>query len=261
MNLPSEKLLLTPNRYLELVKLDKLPKIQEPVILTFNEDVFYTLKQCVQDDKDAEIIGLYKKRTFFKFRKKGKDFRVFLTGDSAPAVAFSMEVCIARGAKYFIGIGFTASLSKEYLNIGEYFIPLSVIRNDGVSEKYIPREESVLGDTKVIDNIAKDKDIKIGLSCSIDTYFRHTTSDLISWRKMDVKTLDMESGAFYSVAQYYNIPAILINIISEEINESEWNVNYSTARSSLKQFYFNKLNILRNIVDNRLIFNDKVCLR
>ena len=80
---------MDPSDYMKVFHLDSLPKLDKPVIVTFNQDMYQYIRglnleenkagETLQQDKYFDII-------------RGKDtYRTFVTGDGGPAAAFSRE--------------------------------------------------------------------------------------------------------------------------------------------------------------------------
>lgn len=232
--------IITPKDYCKLFKLDKFARIDKPIIIVFNVDVFNTLKEI--SFKNGTYCGnIGKFENFFDVNINNKGIRIFLTGDGGPSTAFAMEICIERGAKLIIGLGYSTSLDKENLPIGSYYIPNYLVRNDGTSLLYYPYNEKVGCDENMV-NIAKScfnkkYTVKSGRGACVDLLFKHRISDIHKWKNEGAMSVDMESGAFYAVANYNNVKAILINIISEQFNGSKIEIDYPKARKNIEYFF------------------------
>lgn len=89
INKLKSKMVMDPSDYMKVFHLDSLPKLDKPVIVTFNQDMYQYIRglnleenkagETLQQDKYFDII-------------RGKDtYRTFVTGDGGPAAAFSRE--------------------------------------------------------------------------------------------------------------------------------------------------------------------------
>ncbi len=250
---------MSPKEYLKVFGLDELPSLDKAVIMTFNRDMFNTLKSFTEPSCKGAFECKKQRRDFFDINYQTGCSRVFLSGDGGPATAFAMEICIARGAKAFIGVGFTVSLSPDELAVGDIYIPMTVMRNDGISTKYLPLEFPVSGSAQIIQNIisrfGESQNIKTGMCCCTDSFFMHSVDEVKKWKLGGAKSIDMESGAFYSVAQYYGVPAVLINVVAEELDNGQWKVDYPKARETVQAIYNNYDKIIEavnNVTKNRV---------
>lgn len=234
---------MSSKEYLKVFGLDGLPPLDKTVTMTFNKDMFYTLKGFTDSGGESVSRNKRQRKDFFEIKYREGSSRVFVSGDGGPAVAFTMEICIARGTKAFIGLGYTVSLSSDELAIGDIYIPEVVMRNDGVSSRYLPLDFPLAGDMAIIKSVISGLDelqtVKTGMCCCTDSFFRHTCDEVEKWKLAGVKSIDMESGAFYSVAKYYGVPAVLINVVAEEVDNGQWKLDYPKARDTVQAIYRN----------------------
>lgn len=237
INKLKSKMVMDPSDYMKVFHLDSLPKLDKPVIVTFNQDMYQYIRglnleenkagETLQQDKYFDII-------------RGKDtYRTFVTGDGGPAAAFSMELLAERGASLYVGIGYCVSICPDKLQIGDCFIPSGCILEDGTSRMYT--NDKVLGDKELIEQVSRVlsevSEVKHGKSCCVDSFFQCPTDSLADWKKDGGMTLDMESGAFYAVANHYHIPAILILVVAETIHDTRWEVKYPLARKTINSIF------------------------
>jgi uridine phosphorylase len=243
-----ESPIIMPHDYLKEFRLDDLHPLKQSAILTFNMDMYDTLYTCTNQGSNRNVSKISKSE-FFNISDKHISSRVFWTGDGGPSTAFAMEICIARGAKSFIGLGYTISICPEILGIGDVFIPHAVIRNDGTSTMYVPYDTPVISGNadKIVENLPLI-DAKTGLCCCTDSFFKTTQGDIRMWKSMGGQSLDMESGTFLAVAQYYHIPAVLIFVVAETFDGEKWSVNYPNARKRVKDLYNNYDLIMETII-------------
>ncbi|MDR1466903.1 MAG: hypothetical protein LBI55_00545 [Oscillospiraceae bacterium] len=235
--------------YIEAFGLNKSPPSPDYVLLVFNKDIYGVLKSLSNSSDSGEKTTETKlKRNFFDIVVNSIKLRVFLSGDGAPIVGHSLEILIKRGAKFIIGLGYTASLNSEVLKIGNFFTPSSIIRTDGVSKKYVDPSVPLVTRrnllNNVVDCIGKHNHTVVGVGCSTDSYFRHNKNEIDDYVEHGALSLDMESGAFTAITKHYKVSSILINIVSEEIFHGNWKPNYPRARDKIKFVY----NELQNII-------------
>jgi len=246
-------------KYISVFGLNKSPPVPEYILLVFNRDIYDFMKKISNTNEKCADLKL--KRNFFDFTIQDIKLRVFLTGDGAPIVAHTLEILINRGAKFIIGLGYTSSINPKVLRIGDYFIPKNILRTDGLSRLYIKSSKPVFIDYYLLNYIFnclnKKNNTVVGLGCSTDSYFRHSSKKISKYLSCGVLALDMESGAFMSVTNYYGILSILVNIVSEEISHQFWNINYPCARKKIELFYNELPNILSYINIKRSKFYEQ----
>ncbi|MFX0053029.1 MAG: hypothetical protein ACFE8U_17280, partial [Candidatus Hermodarchaeota archaeon] len=136
------------------------------------------------------------------------------------------EEIFSLGIKEIVFLGIAGSFYK-YLDIGSYLIVTEAIRMEGTSYHYFPANYKANCNENLLrkfEEFLKEKELPLhkGKICTTDAPFRETYS-LISKLKQDqVTAIEMEISAVYAVANYRNIKAIALTVISDILTETGW---------------------------------------
>jgi uridine phosphorylase len=160
-------------------------------------------------------------------------------GIGAPAAVAEMEELIAFGIKEFISIGLAGSLTSE-LDIGDYLICSKSFRDEGTSYHYAAPEVDALADSGLVDKLnsavtkSSNKSL-IGASWTTDAPYRETKEEIVFYKNMDAKVVEMESSALYILAQIKQVRCASLFAISDILIGDIWQPKFDHKKINLEE--------------------------
>src|SRR5690606_27620996 len=136
-----------------------------------------------------------------------------------PAVALVVEVVADMGAQRIVGVGYCGGLHAD-LECGELIIPTRVLRDDGTTPHYVAKDHTSVASEVLL---AKAREAvrtsrvpsKFGPVWSTDAILMETTERVASYIAQGAVAVDMESGAFYTVAGVRGVEAVSLLVSSD----------------------------------------------
>lgn len=161
-----------------------------------------------------------------------------------------LEELIAFGCKKFIVCGGAGVLQKDIV-VGHLIIPISAVRDEGVSYHYIEpsREIECSKDTvEAIEREFKKDGIKYlkGKTWTTDAFYRETKDKVALRISEGCITVEMEAAAFFAVAKFRNVELGQILYGGDDLSGQEW--------------YGRKWNVRQDIRENLVDLSLKICL-
>lgn len=116
---------------------------------------------------------------------------------------------------------------QEYLEIGDVVVCDEALRDEGTSYHYLPPSKYIEAPEKITDKIIETlekegQDYHVGPSWTIDAPNRETEREIKRYQDEDVLTVEMETSALFSVAEYRDVQVGSIFTISDRLTDSEW---------------------------------------
>lgn len=153
---------------------------------------------------------------------------VRMTGIGSPHAATVFEELIALGGKEFLNIGSAGGLD----DFG-FFLCEKAIRDEGTSYHYEAHGEFAYPDrelTKRLENSMKKAGIKFekAVDWTIDAPYRETKAEIKHYKKMGVKTVDMEASALFAVAKVRKVKIAAAFVVSDILGEDKWNPQFDS---------------------------------
>jgi len=160
-----------------------------------------------------------------------KDKFVLYQSVGAPAAVLCLESLIASGAKEIIMLGFCGSLNPEYAMKSAVSISRA-LSEEGTSRHYFPQRKYFKpspGLKNRIEKILHFHHLKFleGSLVSTDAPYRETKTWLEHKKRKGIHLVDMETSAVFSLAEFWNIEAAALMIVSDEIGIEEWKQAFS----------------------------------
>lgn len=150
-------------------------------------------------------------------------------GVGAPVLALLVEDLIALGVKQFIGLG-TAGLLKSERDEEDQkrlFVCVQAVRDEGTSRHYLDVDQPACASPSLTSRFCKTlerKKLKFeeSVSWTTDAPYRETLEELVYYRELGVKTVEMEASALFSVATYKGVDFALSFAISDVFEGASW---------------------------------------
>ncbi len=160
--------------------------------------------------------------------KKVKNSVCILTnfgGGSTFVVELAEEMAV-MGAKKMIMMTWAGTLQPD-LNPGDIVVCERAIRDDGVSQHYLPPSKYVEADQLLVIQLAGAIRAR-GAECSIgDTWttsapYRETREEVRQYQSEGVKVVEMESAGLFTIGQVRKIRCASVVVVMDSLASLEW---------------------------------------
>jgi uridine phosphorylase len=180
----------------------------------------------------------------------GKKIHLFLGYVGAAGSAAFLEELIAHGFDKFMVCGGAGVLRKD-IAVGHLIIPVSAIRDEGVSYHYLPPAREVECNPQVVEKIEEGLN-KFGIdyikakTWTSDGFYRETEEKIELREAEGCVTVEMEAAAFFAVAKFRNVKLGQILYGGDDLSAVVWD-----GRN-----WHNRTEIRENLVDVAI----RICL-
>ena len=171
------------------------------------------------------------------YNPDGRPFSTLSSPVGAPMAVMLLEQLIALGARRFLYLGFCGALDPT-LSIGDLFIPLRAVREEGTSYHYLPagvEPEAAPSITTLIKQEAARLllDVRQGPLWTTDAPFRETPAKIAAFQADGVRAVDMEISALLSVAVYRDCEVAALLVVSDECYHPVWRPGFGAPEMRL----------------------------
>jgi uridine phosphorylase len=168
-----------------------------------------------------------------------------MAGIGAPGAAILMEELIIGGTKEFINMGTAGGLYQTGV-----FLCNRAVRDEGTSHHYIANSIYSYPDDSLTrrlgEALEKSKiDYQVGATWTIDAAYRETKKEIEHYKKLGVKTVEMEASALFAVAKVRGVKIASMFAVSDVLGE-KWDPQ------------FHKMDLRRTL--NRMVDVSMMCL-
>ncbi|HOJ26698.1 MAG TPA: nucleoside phosphorylase [Candidatus Saccharicenans sp.] len=185
---------------------------------------FMPLKTFVSDlrKKASYKANLHQSQLFYF-----KEQAVLYGPVGASASVSTLEKIRLGNLKEIIVLSYCGSLS-ESLKIGQAFLPLCALSDEGTSSHYLPGEDGLYGVSttrrqQLLDYLAaRDLPYAEGTIVSTDAPYRETRSWVEKMQKRGAMAVDMEISAVLAFSEFYGLETAGLFIVSDELSQSLW---------------------------------------
>ncbi|RPI19869.1 MAG: hypothetical protein EHM58_00315 [Ignavibacteriae bacterium] len=222
----------------------KIKKINIPehAVICFFREVFEKLDNS---GKLKLIINIYSEigpHPVYELEFQGKKITVFHPGIGAPLAAGITEEVIALGCTKFIACGGAGVLNKD-IAVGHVIIPVSAVRDEGTSYHYMPPGREACANKEAVDALIRTLDKHsckyiTGKTWTTDAYYRETPKKVILRRNEGCITVEMETAAFFAVAQFRKIKFAQLLYGGDDVSCDEWDSRQYTTRTDVRENLF-----------------------
>ena len=120
-----------------------------------------------------------------------------------------LEEVIGRGCQKFIVCGGAGVLNRE-IAVGHLVVPISAVRDEGTSYHYLPPAREVQADAAAVAAIEQalrqnEAEYILGKTWTTDAIYRETPAKVALRRAEGCITVEMETAAFFAVAQFRGV--------------------------------------------------------
>lgn len=151
---------------------------------------------------------------------------VGLIGVGAPNAVRLLEELIVLGGKEFYNIGAAGGLDTSGI-----FLCQKALVDEGTTSHYLPNAKYTFADKTLTLKLGKSlqkNNIKFSVadSWTIDALYREIPSKVRKYKKMGIKTVEMETSALFAVAQLRNVQLGACFVVTDILTEDGWKPQY-----------------------------------
>jgi uncharacterized protein (DUF952 family)/uridine phosphorylase len=232
-----------PIAVLQPEKLLQKQDISEYCVLCFFQDV---IAELVENGRLRQVYQLASERgpnPIYEMEVEGKRIAVMHPNVGAPIAAGFMDELIAIGCRTFIAAGGCGVLNTE-IAAGHVVIPTTAVRDEGTSYHYLPAGEDVFASETAVNAIKATLDhhhipYATGKTWTTDAPYRETRK-LVSQRQAEgCLTVEMETAAFFAVAQFRNVTFGQLLYGGDDLTGDEWDGrSWQKMRSTREKLFW-----------------------
>ncbi len=200
--------------------------IPEYCVLCFFNDVL--TKVCRDGGRRviAELGSEMGKNPIYELEFEGQSIAVVHPGVGAPLAVGFVEELIALGCRKFIACGGAGVLNSE-LTVGHVVVPTSAVRDEGTSYHYLPPEQEAVpsaAGVAAIESVLEKHHVPyvLGKTWTTDGLYRETRLRMEKRKAAGCLTVEMESSAFFAVAQFRGVEFAQILYGGDDLSGDLW---------------------------------------
>lgn len=178
----------------------------------------------------ARLVNIHKSEMgdhpVYEIEIEGKPLAFYHPGVGAPLVAALFEEVIAMGCRKFIAVGGAGVLDRD-IQCGKIVVPVSAVRDEGVSYHYLPPSREVSPSTEGVSAIeevlsAHKIDYIKGKTWTTDAIYRETIGKINKRKEEGCLTAEMEAAAFFAVASFRKVSFAQMLYGGDDVSCEEW---------------------------------------
>lgn len=215
--------------------------LPEQCVITFFGDAVRSMLK----EKKHVCVGSLMMETFeiplYIFHDENNNDVVVLHGlGSGPYAAGQIEKLVSLGCKRFVVCGGCGVLESN-TTVGEIFIPIAAVRDEGTSYHYIKPSREVKMNSTVVEKMCSYLDYNnIPYRCvktwTTDAMYRETVN-MVSLRKEEgCQVVEMECAAYLAVAQYKNVALGQLLYAGDDLSNNKWSSREWKNATSIRKF-------------------------
>jgi uridine phosphorylase len=175
----------------------------------------------------------------YEMEYMGKKVHLFLGYLGAAGSAAFLEELIACGFNKFIVCGGAGVLRKD-ISLGHLIIPISAIRDEGVSYHYLAPAREIECNPEVVGKIEEDFiqykiDYIKAKSWTTDAFYRETEKKIELRKSEGCVTVEMEAAAFFAVAKFRNVKLGQILYGGDDLSAVVWDSRKWQNRAEIRK--------------------------
>jgi uridine phosphorylase len=202
----------------------QFPKIDPPegLILCMKNGLPEKLKWRVPIQKVGRVMG----DMHLVKRTRGRVGVLSNFGIGAPVVVSLAEEMIAFGVKRFIILSWGGALQKE-LSSGDIVVNDKALRDEGVSQHYLPTEKYVSADLLLKQSlekhlVARNTAFTSGPTWTTDAPYRETKAEVLQYQSEGVQVVEMEIAGLFALAQVRTVQAASVVVVADRLADLTW---------------------------------------
>ena len=149
-------------------------------------------------------------------------------GGGAPIVVELAEELAVMGVKKMILLTWAGFLQPG-LKPGDIVVCQRAIRDDGVSQHYLPPGKYIDADASLAAQLAdairaRGADCVTGDTWTTSAPYRETRQEILQYQSEGVQVVEMESAGLFTVGKLRNIPTTAVVVTMDSLAGGEWKV-------------------------------------
>ena len=173
-------------------------------------------------------------------------------GIGAPTTAMLMDELAADGVGTFLGVGVAGALT-ETVEMGDVVVCERAVRDEGTSHHYLAPESDARASESLVDEAVallatRDVPFHVGPSWTTDAIYRETVAEVEHYADDGVLTVEMEAAAMFAVAQYRDVEAGSLFVVSDYLDPGDWNPQFHRTTDDLRRL----LDVSVDLLEGRL---------
>lgn len=165
----------------------------------------------------------------------------------SPYAAAIIETLADSGVKNLIAVGWCGGID-ENLEPGDIIIPDSFISEDSTFKSYSNENKEISFDSdfskEIKEELRSEKiDFKAGKIWTTDSIYRETIEKIEYFIEEKALAVEMENSAILACADFLEINAVCINIVSDLLRDNKWKPCFSS-----RAFKESRIKLINRIV-------------
>ncbi len=155
----------------------------------------------------------------------------------APFAAGVIDELIELGARELVFFGIAGSIADSF-RLGDCAVAESAFADEGTSRHYLPDRELFTADTALLmrlsDHLRAHRcEPRPAAVWTTDAFYRETPSRVRAQAAAGRQLVEMEISALYCVAQFRQVAAVAMVVVSDELFTGRWRPGYLWPRYRL----------------------------
>ncbi len=162
----------------------------------------------------------------YRISYQGTEMAVYMSRVGAPACVVQMEEMIARGAENFVVFGSCGVLDR---NLGKWhiIIPVSAMRDEGVSYHYLPPSDEIEAEADCIEILKGvfekyEEPYVCGKVWTTDAIYRETVEKTAKRKQQGCIAVDMECASLFAVARFRQVALMQFFYAEDNLDVEVW---------------------------------------
>ncbi len=178
----------------------------------------------------------------YKFEYHGESLGLIHPGLGGPFSAIVLETLIAYGFEKFIACGSAGVLDRD-IAAGHVIVPVSAVRDEGLSYHYLPPSREVQASPEAvaaIEDVMKENEVDYLLTktWTTDGVYRETPNKIAMRRKEGCLAVEMEAASMFAVAKFRGVIFGQILYGGDDVSGKKWKHRNFLKLTSARQRIF-----------------------
>lgn len=149
-------------------------------------------------------------------------------GGGAPIVAELAEELVAMGMQKLVLLTWGGALQPD-LKPGDIIVCERAVRDDGVSQHYLPPGKFVDADASLVSKLtaairSRGAACTTGATWTTDAPFRETRLEVARYQSEGIKVVEMESSGLFTIGQVRGVAAASLVVVMDSLASLTWTV-------------------------------------
>jgi uridine phosphorylase len=233
---PTREAIIEPGRVIKQID------IPRHCVLCFFQDVIAKVAQERQARVVTHLGSEVGLNPVYEMVVDGRRLAFAHPGVGAPFAAAVLEELIAMGCERFVACGGAGVLNRE-IAVGHVVAPNAAVRDEGTSYHYLPPSREVQASATALAAIEQtlarhQVSYVVGKTWTNDGFYRETAGKIQRRRAEGCLTVEMETAAFFAVAQFRCVEFGQLLYGGDDVSGAEWDSRHWDKRASVREKLF-----------------------